>query len=146
MQLWFNFLKFFWCSASTKATFQTVFLRYTAELSWYRCHTVTGLNTKKFGHMPMADNHYGTVRSPNIYWCKMPQKCPTSCNTKHHWGFDCHHRWGVDVLHGKYSQDELLRHLAAHLQSLLVEPSTFLYLDHAPHQWLRTSIWRHMDM
>ena len=52
------------CSALTKATFRTIFLWYTAELSRYGCCTVTGLNTKKFGRMPMADNRYGTVRSP----------------------------------------------------------------------------------
>ena len=37
-----------------------------AELSRYGCRTMTGLNTKKFGHMPTADNRYGMVRSPTV--------------------------------------------------------------------------------
>ena len=50
---------------SNLATFRTVFLRYTAELSRYGIRTVKGLNFKKFGRMPTADYRYGTVRSPS---------------------------------------------------------------------------------
>ena len=61
-----QFSDFFWCSASTKATFRTIFLWYMAELSWYGIHTVKGLNFKKIGCMPTADYRYSTVHSPSL--------------------------------------------------------------------------------